>query len=117
MEGIRSGHLLHAANGDKSDMKIRKTLFRSLIESLGFCCPYAFIRAARGQSGAIAAHLGITRRSYAMWKKKYRLRQISCDQCDNCELERPRDWYPPKLMAQRRILPSDRDTDDDTGAR
>ena len=71
-----------------------QNLFRRLVAHLGWCCPYAFVRDARGQSGKIAAHLGISRVAYRAWKLKYKRRQISCEQCEKCRLTTPEDWYP-----------------------
>lgn len=55
------------------------TIFRTLVESMGFCCPYAFIRAVRGRSHPqVASRLGVSPETIKYWRKKVRRYATSC---------------------------------------
>jgi hypothetical protein len=58
---------------------------RSLISSLGYCCPYAFIRLFK-QTGLIAARLGCSERTVRWWKAKFKTKAIVCEQRSCCQL-------------------------------
>lgn len=48
-------------------------------EGLGYCCPYAFLRANK-QTGQIAIRLGLDRRTVQRWKAKFREKEIVCEE-------------------------------------
>ena len=61
------------------------TLFRQLVAAMGFCCPYAFIRAMRGTAArVIAAKLGVHFRTISYWRKKLRTGECRCGNETHC---------------------------------
>lgn len=59
--------------------------FPVLVRSLGYCCPYGFIRCFK-QTGLIAARLGCDPRTVRRWKAKFKLKEIKCEGGNACLL-------------------------------
>lgn len=51
--------------------------------SMGYCCPYAFLRVNR-KTQEISDRLGLAKRTIRVWKAKYDDREIRCETKDNC---------------------------------
>jgi hypothetical protein len=63
-----------------------QNLFRRLVAHLGYCCPWAFVDSWSGQTGKIAKWLGVNQSTVCDWKRRYKNRTISCEQCEGCAL-------------------------------
>lgn len=65
-----------------------KSIVVPLIESLGYCCPWAFLRChnALGQkkTGLIAARLGVNRKTVSRLKDAVRSGQFGCSHSETC---------------------------------
>lgn len=74
-------------NKDQLSPHTRSQFERLVCEDgLGYCCPYALFRVTK-DAEAIRLRLGISKRSAQQWKAKFKAKELSCEEQQNCMLK------------------------------